>query len=313
MARITMMSNAYQSIASCLQVMKMDLTRLRHIVAVARNRSFSRAAEEEGITQPALSRSIAAFEQRHGVSLFDRGRGGVHPTGAGLHVIEEAKKLLAAASDLERSLKRYPGGEAGRIAFGLGPLIASLFLPRVAASLLNTWPSIQILTLTRTPNQLVADLLEDRIEMILGNNWNLGRVPGTELERLGNLAIAVMVRAGHPLTRPGRPTLADLEDYPVASAVELNEGSATGCAGSFVCDSFAVLRETVLATDCFWMSSPAFLAGDLREGRMVQLDVTDLAAGQSDICLVFKRGRTRSPAATAIADAVRAMLAEMAA
>lgn len=58
----------------------MEMTRLRHILAVARTRSFSRAAEEEGITQPALSRSIAAFEQRHGVTLFDRGRGGVHVT-----------------------------------------------------------------------------------------------------------------------------------------------------------------------------------------------------------------------------------------
>lgn len=289
----------------------MDLTRLRHIVAVARNRSFSRAAEEEGITQPALSRSIAAFEQRHGVTLFDRGRGGVHPTPAGLHVIDRAEKLLAAAGDLERSLRRYPGGEAGRIAFGLGPLLSSLFLPRLAGSLLRAYPGLQIVTLTRTPNQLVSELLADRIEMILGNNWNLGRVPGTELERLGRLKIAAMVRAGHPLAHMGKVALADLEAYPVASAVELPTGTM-GIAGSFVCDNFHVLREAVLGTDCVWMSSPAFLAEDLRKGRMAQLDVADLPAADSDICLVFKRGRTRSPAAVAVAEQVRAMIAEMA-
>ena len=289
----------------------MDLTRLRHIVAVARNRSFSRAAEEEGITQPALSRSIAAFEQRHGVTLFDRGRGGVHPTAAGLHVIDQAQKLLAAAGDLERSLKRYPAGEAGRIAFGLGPLVASLFLPRLGATLLATWPGLQIFTLTRTPGQLVAELLGDRIELIIGNNWNLGRVPGTELERLGRLRIAAVVRAGHPLAAAGKATLADLEAYPMASAIELPT-DAMGAAGAFVCDNFHVLRETVLATDCVWMSSPAFLADDLSEGQMVQLEVVDLAPPDSDICLVFKRGRTRSPAAVAVAEEVRGMLAEMA-
>lgn len=289
----------------------MDLTRLRHIVAVARNQSFSRAAEEEGITQPALSRSIAAFEQRHGVVLFDRGRGGVHPTAAGRHVIDQARKLLEAAGDLERSLKRYPGGEAGRIAFGLGPLLTSLFLPRLGSVLLHTWPGLQIFTLTRTPNQLVAELLADRIEMIIGNNWNLGRVPGTELEKLGRLKIGVMVRAGHPLTQAGKVTLADLEHYPVASAVELPSG-AIGEAGAFVCDNFNVLRETVLATDCTWMSSPAFLAADLRAGRMAQIDVADLPPATSDICLVFKRGRTRSPAAVAVAEEMRGMLAEMA-
>lgn len=290
----------------------MDLTRLRHIVAVARNQSFSRAAEEEGITQPALSRSVAAFEQRHGVILFDRGRGGVHPTAAGLLVIDQAKKLLATASDLERSLKRYPGGQAGRIAFGIGPLLTGLFLPRLTRSLLQAYPGLQIFTLTRTPDQLVAELLGDRIEMILGNNWNLGRMPGTELERLGRLGIAVMVRAEHPLTHAEQVTLADLENYPLASAVELPPSGSIGNAGSIVCDNFHVLRETVLQTDCVWMSSPAFLHDDLHTGRMIQLEVSDMPAAASDICLVFKRGRTRSPAAIAVAEEVRTMLEEVA-
>jgi DNA-binding transcriptional LysR family regulator len=289
----------------------MELTRLRHIVAVARNRSFSRAAEEEGITQPALSRSIAAFEHRHGVTLFDRGRGGVHPTAVGRHVVEQAQKLLATAADLERSLSRYPGSEAGRIAFGLGPLVAGLFLPRLTSSLFRTWPGLQVFTLTRTPDQLVAELLADRIEMIIGNNWNLGRVAGTELERLGRLRLAVMVRASHPLAGAGRVTLADLEHYPVASSVEPPAGSA-GLAGGFVCDDFHVLCDTVLRTDCTWLSSPDFLADELREGRMVELAVADLTPACSDISLVLKRGRTRSPAALAVAEEVQRMLREIA-
>jgi len=289
----------------------MELTRLRHIVAVARNRSFSRAAEEEGITQPALSRSIAAFEQRHGVVLFDRGRGGVHPTAAGLLVIEQAQKLLAAAGELERSLRRYPDGEAGRIAFGLGPLLGSMFLPRLGSSLLRAHPGLQVITLIHPPTQLIAELLGDRIEMIVGNNWNLGRVPGTELERLGRLKVAVMARGDHPLARAGTIMAADLEDYPVASAIELPAAGMHGTAGCFVCDNFHVLRETVLQSDCVWISSPSFLADDLREGRIAQLDVADLSPNHSEICLVFKRGRTRSPAALAVAEEVRAMLAEM--
>jgi DNA-binding transcriptional LysR family regulator len=289
----------------------MELTRLRHIVAVARNQSFSRAAEEEGITQPALSRSIAAFEQRHGVVLFDRGRGGAHPTPAGLLVIEQARKLLSAANDLERSLKRYPGGEAGRIAFGLGPLLASLFLPRLGSSLLRAYPGLQVTTLIRPPTQLITELLGDRIEMILGNNWSLGRVPGTELKRLGTMKVGIMVRGGHPLANRGPVTAADLEDYPAASALELPAGGMSGHAGSFVCDNFHVLRETVLQTDCAWISSPAFLADELSDGRMIQLDIADLAPTESDICLVFKRGRTRSPAAIAVTEEVTAMLEGM--
>src|SRR5689334_16184028 len=98
--------------------MEVDLTRLRHIVAIADTGSFSRAAEEVRITQPALSRSIATFEQRHGVRLFHRGRGGVSVTPAGALVIEQARTMLAAAGDLERSLRLFGKGEAGRVAFG---------------------------------------------------------------------------------------------------------------------------------------------------------------------------------------------------
>jgi DNA-binding transcriptional LysR family regulator len=287
----------------------MELTRLRHILAVARTGSFSRAAEEEGITQPALSRSIAAFEQRHGVVLFDRGRGGAHATPAGALVIEQARKLLSASKELERSLRLYGSGEAGRVAIGIGPLLAGLFLPELGASLLQARPGLQLVTTTRTPDQLLSELLGDRIEMIFGNNWNIANVPGTERERLGTLGIAVIVRGGHPLASADRRlTFADLAAYPVASAVELPTGSFDGHAGAFICDNFHILRETVLATDCVWMSSPAFLATELRDGRMARLRVADLATGSNEICMVTRRGRTRSPAALAVAEAMRAMV-----
>ena len=291
----------------------MDLVRLRHIVAVARNQSFSRAAEEEGITQPALSRSIASFERRHGVVLFDRGRGGAHPTAAGLAVIERASALLAAAGDLERSLRRYPGGEVARVAFGIGPLLSALMLPRLAASLLATYPGIQINTQVGTSDQMVSELLGDRIEMFLGNNWNLGRVAGTAIEMLGKLTVAVMARSGHPLARTGRIDAAAIEAYPIASAVDLPSGGIRGQAGGLVCNSFHVLRDAVLHSDCLWLCSPALVRADLAAGTMVMLDVADMAPTDSEIFLVLKRGRTRSPAAIAVAAEVRAMLDEIAA
>jgi len=286
----------------------MDLTRLRHILAVARNQSFSRAAEEEGITQPALSRSIAAFEQRHGVVLFDRGRGGVHVTPAGTLVIDQATKLLAAAGDLERGLRLYGKGEAGRLAFGLGPLVASLFLPGLSRALLSTRPGLEIVSVIRPPEQLIPELLSGRIEMILGNDWRISKVPGTVLEPLGALKLAIIVRAGHPLARAAAITAADLEHYPSASAVEMPAGAVRGNSGLFVCDNFHILRDTVRESDCVWITSPAFLSDDLAGGRLVRLEVSDLPTGHSEICVVFQRGRTRSPVALAVTEQIRALL-----
>lgn len=288
----------------------MELTRLRHILAVARTGSFSRAAEEERITQPALSRSVAAFEQRHGVLLFDRGRGGVHPTPAGALVIERARKLLSASADLDRSLRLYGTGEAGRVAMGIGPLMASLLLPGLAETLLGDRPGLQISTVVRAPDQLLPDLLSDRIEMIVGHSWQMSHAPGTETRELATLPLATMVRAGHPLA--GRPelTAADLAGFPVASAVEMPT-SFGDAGGVFICDNYHILRDTVLRTDCVWLSSAAFVAPELAAGTLVRLTVADAEAVTTQISLIVRSGRTQSPAAVTVSEEIGAMLKTM--
>jgi LysR family transcriptional regulator, pca operon transcriptional activator len=288
----------------------MELSRLRHILAVARTGSFSRAAEEERITQPALSRSIAAFEQRHGVLLFDRGRGGVHPTPAGKLVIERARKLLSASSDLERSLRLYGKGEAGRVALGIGPLMASLLLPGLAGSLLRERPGLQVSAIVRTPEQLLPDLLSDGIEMIIGHSWQTINAPGTETRGLATLPLTTMVRAGHPLAGKAGLTTADLAGFPVASAVEM-PGTFGDLGGGFVCDNYHVLRDTVLRTDCVWLSSAAFVAPELAAGTLVRLPIADADAVNTHISITVRTGRTQSPAAIAVAMEIGRMLRSM--
>ena len=152
--------------------MEIDLTRLRHIAAIARTGSFSRAAEDLHITQPALSRSIASFEQRYSLRIFDRDRSGVVPTAMGQLVIEEAQRVLRAARDLDHNLRLYAKGEGGDLAFGAGPLLAML-LPDLGRRLLAESPAIQLRASVRTPDYLVQELLDDRIELIFGNSWNI--------------------------------------------------------------------------------------------------------------------------------------------
>jgi DNA-binding transcriptional LysR family regulator len=287
----------------------MDLSRLRHILAIADTGSFSRAAEEVRITQPALSRSVAAFEQQHGVRLFDRGRGGVAITAAGALVIEQARGMLAAAGDLERSLRLFGKGEAGRLAFGLGPLLANL-LPMIMPALLRSRPNLRVTTMIRPVDQLMGDLFNGRIEMIFGNSWHLGQVPGLVREELGSLPLGIFVRADHPLAGMRQATTAQLEAYPTAHPVELPSGGLTDRGGSFICDNFDVLRDIVLATDCICRTAPAFLRRELEEGRLVELDVPELSPAKTEISVVVRRGRSQSPAAQSVIAAIRTVLGQ---
>lgn len=85
--------------------MDLDLRRLSYFVAVARNESFVRAADELHLTQPALSRQIQALESSLGVTLFTRDRRGTELTAAGRQLLEDAVPLLASSVGLERRVR----------------------------------------------------------------------------------------------------------------------------------------------------------------------------------------------------------------
>ena len=80
--------------------MPIDLHLVEHAIALAQHRRYARAAKALHISQPTLSRSIAALEESLGVRLFDRGRGGVEPTVFGRLLLERGAVLLADAAAL---------------------------------------------------------------------------------------------------------------------------------------------------------------------------------------------------------------------
>jgi len=275
---------------------EMDFARLRHIVAVADCCNFSRAAEQCCVSQPALSRSIAAFEAHYGVRLFDRGRGGVRVSAAGRLVVEQARALIAAAGDLEDSLSDYSRGDGGDVAFGIGPLAASLILPRVTADLLGERPRLRLRATILPPGRLLGELLDDRLELFFGHAWQMESLD-VEVTSAGTMPLAVLVRSGHPLAGRTGLAMADLAGWPVASPVDSSTAGLLGAAGGFICDNCDILRATTLASDCLWPSSPAFAAQDMAEGRLVALDLADFPLDQSEIAIVRRRGRSLSPAA----------------
>ncbi|MEW2423976.1 LysR family transcriptional regulator [Streptomyces nigra] len=76
--------------------MEVEIRHFRAFAAVARHRSFSRAAEELSITQPALSRTVAQLEATLGVRLLERTSRRVEPTDAGREFLQQAERVLAA-------------------------------------------------------------------------------------------------------------------------------------------------------------------------------------------------------------------------
>lgn len=293
--------------------MHIDLAKLNHLLVIARTGSFSRAAEELHITQPALSRSVAAVEQRFGFRIFERGRGGAAPTAIGARVLTDAEALLRDARALEQNLHLYARGAAGKVAFGMGPLIASLTLRKLAAQMLASRPQLQLRCSVKSADVLMGELAEGDIEMLFCATEQIARTPEITVQPLGAMNLGLIARADHPLAAQRALTLADVAAFPIAhsahaSAEELHAESRFAHGGALFCDNYEILRQVVLDGEAVWMSSPEMVADDIAAGRLVQLDVADMPVRRSEVGVVRLKGRTSSPAATAVAALVAQLL-----
>lgn len=122
---------------------------LRHIlalVAVAEAGTFSRAAEQLGYTQSAVSQQIGALERIVGTPLFERlgGRRPVRLTAAGEMLLAHSRAVLARVSSAAADLRALASGEQGELRVGTLPSIGTKVLPRLLATFRAGWPGIEI-------------------------------------------------------------------------------------------------------------------------------------------------------------------------
>lgn len=91
----------------------MDLRQLEYVDAIARNQSFTRAAEDLHVAQPGLSLAIRQLESELGVRLFDRTSRRVNLTSAGYAFVEAARGVLADVGQLQTEMSHYADGTRG--------------------------------------------------------------------------------------------------------------------------------------------------------------------------------------------------------
>ena len=292
--------------------MEIELKRLHQVLTVVRSGTISKAAEELHMTQPALSRSISILEERYGFRIFDRGRGGAVLTAVGKSVVKEAEALLRHARSADHNFKLFQSGDAGKVAFGMGPLIASLILPSMSARFLRERPQLQLVSVIRSAETLYQEMMDDQIELLLCGAHQLAGKDGLSAQPAGRIKLANIVRFGHPLTQRDRLCLSDLADYPTVIGAETHRPPPHGRHGAFVCDNYHIVRETTLNSDAVWVSSPSLVKADIDNGLMQVLNVEDDPLQTTAEVYAYSRKEDQlSPGAQAIVDYAVEFLAEL--
>ena len=127
---------SFVSIMSANQWLGVELRHLAALEAVARTRSFGRAARELGYTQSAISQQIAQLERIVGQRLFDRPGGPrrVEPTEAGLLLLGHADRIVAQLDAARADMAALAEGEAGTLRVGIYQSVGARLLPPSSAA-----------------------------------------------------------------------------------------------------------------------------------------------------------------------------------
>jgi len=146
----------------------MELRHLRYFTAVARERSFTRAAEKLHIAQSPLSRQMRELEEDLGVSLFERPSRPVRLTAAGRFFNEHALEILRRAEELRITTRRF--GEAGRRQFLIGFVGSALYggLPEVVRGFRALCSGLEVVLLEMSTVEQISALKEGRIDVGFG-------------------------------------------------------------------------------------------------------------------------------------------------
>jgi DNA-binding transcriptional LysR family regulator len=147
--------------------MDMNLEQLRSFVEVARFGNFTRAAEELYLSQPSLSRQIAALEQSLGAELFHRARGGSTLTVAGESLLPLARRMLADAESVRRELAELAGLERGRVRLGATPTLCISLVAEVLSAFHAQHPGIELHLSEQGSRGLLDELGSGELDLAL--------------------------------------------------------------------------------------------------------------------------------------------------
>jgi LysR family transcriptional regulator, benzoate and cis,cis-muconate-responsive activator of ben and cat genes len=177
----------------------MELRHLRYFAAVAAHGSFSRAANQLHLTQPALSRQVKSLEDEIGVALIVRGQNTISLTSAGEDFYEEAKDILARVDVAVRRIKTRPPGEKLRIGY-VHSLTAGI-LPRVVERFQSYNKDVFLELSDLTTETMWQRAAAEQIDIAILPKSLEARFKGFQWLELQRLAPVLVVSKKNPLAK----------------------------------------------------------------------------------------------------------------
>jgi DNA-binding transcriptional LysR family regulator len=284
------------------------LRQLRIFEAVARHLSFSRAAEELHLTQPAVSMQVQALEELAGLPLTEQSGKKVRLTPAGEEVARQARRIALQLREASEALAAMQGVEAGRLMIGVVST-AKYFAPALLAEFRRRHPGVELRLLVNNRGTTVRQLAENEIDLAI-----MGEPPKefeTEAHAFAEHPLIFIAAPDHPLAdkrridpqrligetllirEQGSGTRSALERYLTEHELSAENTMELG--------SNETIKQAVMAGLGIAFISEHTIGLERSAGCLVKLNVSDTPVKRSWY-LVYRSDKRLMPAARAFVD-----------
>jgi LysR family pca operon transcriptional activator len=298
--------------------------KLRHIscfLEVNRQRGVVPASQALGLSQPAVSKSIAELEELLQTALFDR-------TGRKLVLTRQgeifARHAMTAAAAIREGIESIDLSRSSQRMVRLGalPTVEVEVVPRAVERFLRSPFACRVHVESGPSAHMLAMLRDGNLDFIVGRLASPEVMNGLIFEHLYSEQLTFAVRPSHPLARKQTLSYRELESYPMllppANAIIrpiVDSLFIAGGVGSFrseietVSNGFA--RAFALENDAIWIISRSVVASDLEIGQLMALAL-DTSASQGPVGITMRSNEPQNAVISAMLDAVREAAARVA-
>jgi DNA-binding transcriptional LysR family regulator len=296
-----------------------EFRQIRYALAVARERSFTRASARLNVSQSAISEQVRLLEQHLKFPLFRRTGRGVELTERGRAFLHEAERVMTDLLNLDDTARRLRGAAGDTFVLGTGSGMAPLFMPRLFGEFHRVAPEIRLEIVTAPTKNIFQELQEQRLDAGIALDSEPDKVPaGVIVHRLAEAELAIIAHPAHRIATLAQPIdIGLLIGEPIIMS-ELTIGYGDVVMGMFtdlgirpyilaVADNIETMKVIVQSGTGIAIVPRAAVVGEIALGVLTALTI---APAQTVRFSLFRRRQTMSRRKEEFFGLLKAVLAD---
>jgi DNA-binding transcriptional LysR family regulator len=291
--------------------MNISLHQLEIFLCIARERSFSRAAEQLRISQPSVSIQIKSLEQSLKVKLFERRSGRISVTREGAVVLERAKSIAEIVAGLPRDIEEATGVFYGRFSAGCSRVPSATLVPLAVARFKEQYPDTEMTIRTGRSHEVERWVLENEVDLgaiegdptstlIVKEPWYVDELvlvlsPRSHLLKRHKLSLGEILEEPYLLQTPGiRPTF--VERVLAARKIRIGKPITVG--------SREAVKAAIAAGYGVSIMPKSLVEAERRAGMLKVKRIHDLAVGYP-VNMIYLKDKQLTKSALAFAELLK--------